>query len=106
MKTLIELIKENIEYRGQMWNLAMVHQKKTFRGADMGLLWAFAKPSMYIIVFYVAIVIGFKSSTSLEGLVCPYFVWLAIGMIAFFYMRDMILNGANCFKRYAVLFRS
>lgn len=100
MKTLIELIKENIEYRGQMWELARVHQKKQFRGADLGLMWAFAKPSMYIIVFYAAISIGFKSAKGIEGMICPYFVWLAIGMISFFYMRDMILNGANCFKKY------
>ena len=103
MKTFIELVKENIRCRRQMWELAKVHQKKQFRGSDMGLMWAFAKPSMYIIVFYVAIVIGFKSSTDIDGLICPYFVWLAIGMISFFYMRDMILNGANCFKKYGAI---
>lgn len=102
MKTLIELIKENIINREQMWELAKVHQKKQFRGSDMGLVWAFAKPSMYIIVFYVAISIGFRSSKNIPGLECPYFVWLAIGMISFFYMRDMILNGANCFRKYAM----
>ena len=103
MKTFIELVKENIRCRRQMWELAKVHQKKQFRGSDMGLMWAFAKPSMYIIVFYVAITIGFKSSKDIPGLECPYFVWLAIGMISFFYMRDMILNGANCFKRYGAI---
>lgn len=103
MKTLIELIKENIEHREQMWELAKVHQKKQFKGSDMGLVWAFAKPSMYIIVFYVAISIGFRSSKEIDGLICPYFVWLAIGMISFFYMRDMILNGAGCFKKYGDL---
>ncbi len=103
MKTLIELIKENIEHREQMWELAKVHQKRQFRGSDMGLLWAFAKPSMYIVVFYVAISIGFRSAKEIAGLICPYFVWLAIGMISFFYMRDMILNGANCFKKYGAL---
>lgn len=103
MGTFIELVKENINCWQQMWELAKVHQKKQFRGSDMGLLWAFAKPSMYIVVFYVAIVIGFKSSTDIYGLICPYFVWLAIGMISFFYMRDMILNGANCFKKYGAI---
>lgn len=103
MKTLIELIKENIEHRGQVWNMAKLDQKKRFRGSDMGLVWAFAKPAMYIIVFYVAITIGFKSSKGIEGIISPYFVWLAIGMIAFFYMRDMILNGANCFRKYTAV---
>lgn len=100
MNTLIEIIKENIAHRSQVWELAKEHQRKLFRGSDMGLFWAFAKSSIYIVVFYVAISIGFRSSKAIPGIDCPYFVWLAIGMISFFYMRDLILNGANCFKRY------
>lgn len=103
MRTLIKLIQENITHRDQMWTLAKSHQKKLYRGSDMGLLWAFAKPMMYIFVFYFAITIGFRSSKDIPGLICPYFVWLAIGMISFFYMRDMILNGASCFRKYSAL---
>ena len=103
MDTLVKIIKENIKNREQMWFLAKMHQKKQYKGSDFGAVWAFVKPTMYIVVFYVAISIGFKSSKAIDGLVCPYFVWLAIGMIAFFYMRDMILNGASCFRKYAVL---
>ncbi|MCF0230572.1 MAG: hypothetical protein HUJ76_12885, partial [Parasporobacterium sp.] len=106
MNILIEFVKENIEHRSQLWNLALFHQKKVYRGSDMGLVWAFAKPLMYIVVFYVAISIGFRGSKAIDGLICPYFVWLAIGMIAFFYMRDMILNGASCFRRYDKLVTS
>ena len=69
----------------------------------MGFVWAFAKPVMYIVVFYFAITIGFKGSKSIDGLICPYFIWLTIGMISFFYMRDMILNGASCFRKYSDL---
>lgn len=103
MKTLIEIIKENINHFGQMLELAKTHQMKKYSGSDMGLVWAFAKPMMYIFIFYFAISIGFKSSKDIPGIVCPYFVWLAIGMIAFFYQRDMILGGAASFKRYSNL---
>lgn len=100
MQTLIEFVKENIRYRNQMWELAKTHQKRVYRGSDMGMVWMFAKPATYIVVFYLAMLIGFKGATEIPGIICPYFVWLAIGMIAFFYMRDMILNGASCFRRY------
>lgn len=103
MKTLIDIIKDNIAHRGQMWELAKTHQGKKYSGSDMGIVWALAKPLMYIFIFYFAISIGFKSSKDIPGLICPYFVWLAIGMIAFFYQRDMILNGAIIFRRYANL---
>ena len=103
MGTLFSIIKENIKNKNQMWFLAKMHQKRQYRGSDFGAIWAFVKPTMYIVVFYVAISIGFKHSKDIDGLVCPYFVWLTIGMIAFFYMRDMILNGASCFRRYPAL---
>lgn len=101
MQTLIGLIKENILHKDQIWALAKSHQKRNYRGSDLGFLWAFAKPCMYIVMFYFAISIGFKHSKDIPGLICPYFVWLSIGMISFFYMRDMILNGASCFRKYA-----
>jgi len=103
MGTLIEIIKENIRHKDQMWAIAKTHQKKQYKGSDGGMMWAFAKPMMYIFVFYFAITIGFRSSKDIPGLICPYFVWLAIGMISFFYMRDMILNGASCFRKYNIL---
>lgn len=103
IQALFNFIKINIQHRDQMWEMAKNHQKKQYRGSDMVLLWAFAKPVMYIFVFFFAISIGFKSSTNVEGIVTPYFVWLSIGLISFFYMRDMILNGANSMKKYGVL---
>lgn len=106
MKTLIEIIQENIKNWHHTWSLAKIHQKKTYKGSDLGLVWAFAKPSMYIIVFYVAISIGFKSSKTIPGIICPYFVWLTVGMISFFFMRDMILNGASCFRKYGAFVTS
>lgn len=100
MHSLLEIIKANIKYRQQTLELAKSNLNKTYRGSDLGFVWAFAKPTMYIFVFYFAITIGFKSSKDIPGLICPYFVWLTIGMIAFFYMRDMVLGGASCFRRY------
>lgn len=100
MKTFIQIIKENIGNIDRIWDMAKADQKKRFRGSDMGMLWAFIKPTMYIVVFYLAISIGFKSSKNIPGIETPYFIWLTIGMISFFYMRDMILNGAACFRKY------
>lgn len=103
MRFLKEIIQENIDHRGQIWSLAKSMQWKQYKGTDAGILWGFAKPLMYIVVFYFAITIGFKSSKGIPGIDCVYFVWLAIGMISFFYMKDMITNGAACFRKNAAL---
>ncbi|MCF0142988.1 MAG: ABC transporter permease [Parasporobacterium sp.] len=100
MKTLLDIVKQNISHRGQIWNMAVNDQKLRFAGSDLGLFWALAKPMMYIVVFYVAISIGFRAAKDIPGIVTPYFLWLAVGLISFFYMRDMILGGASCYRRY------
>ena len=100
MKTFIHIVKQNISHRNQIWHMAINDQKLRFAGSDLGLFWALAKPMMYIVVFYVAISVGFRSAKDIPGVVTPYFLWLAIGLISFFYMRDMILGGASCYRRY------
>lgn len=100
VKTLLEIIKINIAYRSTTARLAMANQQKNYKGSDFGMLWAFIKPALYIGVFYIAISIGFKSSKDIEGLVCPYFIWLSTGMICWFYMQSLVVAGAGCFRKF------
>ena len=99
-KTLREIIKEHIDYRKQIISLAKIDSMKNFKGSAFGWLWAFVKPTMTIAVFWFAITIGFRGSKDIDGINCPYILWLVVGMIAWFYMRDMIFAGASCFRRY------
>ena len=102
-KVLKEIINEHISYKEQIISLARVDIDKNFKGSGLGWLWAFVKPTMTIFVYWFAITIGFRGSKSIDGIVCPYFLWLVVGMIAWFYMRDMIFSGASCFRRYKQL---
>lgn len=102
-RSLKEIVSENIHCFGQTVSLAYINQKKNYKGSSLGLLWAFIKPVLYICVFYFAISIGFKSSKDIDGVITPYFIWLTTGMISWFYMRDMILGGATCFRKYRFL---
>ena len=83
--------------------MAAKEQRRAYKGSDLGRVWAYLKPAIYVFGFYVAITIGFKSSKDIEGLTCPYFVWLAVGMTSWFYMRDLIPGGANCFYKYKIM---
>ena len=102
-KIIKEIIRDNIKYRAQIFQLARVDQKKAYKGSDLGRIWSYVKPAMYVIGFYLAISIGFKSSKNIEGIIVPYFVWLTVGLISWFYMRDMLIGGAACFKKHRYL---
>ena len=100
MKTLIDIIKDNLRFRGQIVSLAKAAQHKQNKGSDLGILWTFVKPAMYIAVFYVAITLGFKGEKDIPGITCPYFVWLTIGITTWFYIQSMLAGGAGVFRKY------
>lgn len=96
---IIKVIKENIQYFPQTLTLAKGDLKRTHMTSDFGTFWAFAKPIMYLLMFYVAIAAGFKASRNIEGTVCPYFIWLAAGVVQWQYISDLLLSGAKCYTR-------
>ena len=98
-----EIIKENIGNFSAIVSLAAVNQKRMYKTSDLGWFWALVKPLFYLCIFYIAISIGFRNSKDIDGLLCPYFIWLTAGMVPWFYIRDMILAGAGCFKKYKFL---
>ena len=106
IRSLIEIITSNAGCFRQTLVLASITSRKKYKSTDLGWLWSFMRPVMYILVYYVAISIGFRHSKNIDGLVCPYFIWLAVGIVAFFYMRGMILGGSNCFQKNRLIIRN
>ena len=100
IKLINEIISDIILYFRNSLGIALVNIKKQNRGSDLGWIWTVLKPMLYIAMFFIAISLGFKSSKNIEGIVCPYFVWLTTGLIPWFYVRDMISAGPKSFKNY------
>ena len=94
--TLKQVVGENWHWRRQVWNLA-----KTYRGAALGKIWLFAKPAVYILVFWVALKFGLRSSSDVNGK--PFLLWLAAGVFPWFFMSDMITTGSDVYRRYPYL---
>ena len=105
-KTVKKIIKENATNIRRTIEVARIDQKRHYSGSDFGHIWVFVKPLLYICTFYFAIELGFKGSKDIDGLICPYFIWMTAGIIAWFYIRDMITGGANCFRKYKSLMMS
>lgn len=78
--------------------ISKVWAKKENKGSDLGRIWAVVKPMMYIAMFYFAITLGFKSSKGIDGILCPYYIWMSAGMVPWFYIQDLIYSGANSFR--------
>lgn len=99
--TLQLILSENWHWRHQTWNLAKIDLVKTYRGAALGKLWLFAKPAVYILVFWFALSFGMRSGQDVDGK--PFLLWLASGVFPWFFMSDMITTGSDVYRRYPYL---
>lgn len=100
--TLSEILKEQWEWRKQILSLGLFDLKKISAGAVLGPLWFFAKPAVYILVFWFALEIGLRSADQ-TGSDVPYILWLMGGLIPWFYIQEILGTGINIFKRYSYL---
>lgn len=100
---LFQLLKDKWLWRKQIVNLAVFDLRKKSRGAVLGPLWFFAKPAVYIFVFWFALEIGLKVGGSDGSNDAPYILWLMAGLIPWFYMQDMLNQGSDVFHRYSYL---
>lgn len=91
------IFSENIEYMPVTKVIASMSLKKRHMTSDLGGVWEVLRPLMYILMFYVALSMGFKSAANIDGMVSTYFIWLASGIVAWFYLQDFIVGGATCF---------
>jgi len=96
VKTLINIFKEHITYRKQIFKLAKADLVKTYRGSALGWAWALVKPVVTIFVFWFAFSFGLRAGKPVDGF--PFFLWLIAGFVPWFYMSEMITGGASCIR--------
>ena len=101
MGTLLSILKDNWEWRGQIINLAIFDLKKKARGAVLGWAWLILKPLMYVFVFWFALAVGLRGGS--DGGEYPYIIWLASGLMPWFFMQEMLGGGSDVLRKYPYL---
>lgn len=101
MKTVADIISEHIQWRSQIFKLAKADIIKTYSGAALGWAWALIKPTITIFVFWFAFSIGLRGGGAVEGY--PFILWMIAGFIPWFFMSDMITQGAGAIRKYSYL---
>ncbi len=101
MSDFINIIKDHIQYRQQIFKLAKADLVKTYRGAALGWSWAIIKPAVTIFVYWFAFEIGLRAGKDVNGF--PFFLWLISGLMSWFYMNDMLTQGTDSIRKYSYL---
>ena len=99
MNSLSEIIHEHVDYKKQIRKLAKSDLIKTYRGSALGWAWAIIKPLVTIFVFWFAFTFGLRAAGSEAGY--PFVLWLIAGFVPWFFMNEMITQGAACIRKNA-----
>ena len=95
------MIKEHFTNLNKIIKMAFIDLRKIYNGAVFGWFWVIAKPAVTIFMYYFLFKIGLKVSNNIDGY--PYFIWLIVGMLPWFYISDMINASPNVYKKYNYL---
>lgn len=103
MGILATILKDNWEWRGQIWRLAVFELKKQQRGAAFGWGWFLVRPIIYVFCFWFAIDVGLRAGRSAPLSDVPYILWLSAGIFPWFFMQRMLSGGIDTLRKYSYL---
>ena len=96
-----DYFKEQFSNIQKIIYLSKIDLVRTYRGATLGWFWAIFKPAFAILVYYFTFVIGLKVSKDIFGY--PYFLWLTVGIVPWFFIRDILQQGVESIRKYHYL---
>lgn len=102
-QTLKTIVSDNWEWRVKILKLAQFEIKKKSRGAVLSWAWFFIRPVIYIFCFWFALEVGMRGGNYGSSTNVPYIIWLAAGIIPWFYMQEMINAGSNVLHKFPYL---
>ena len=98
---MIKLVKEIIDKRQIIGDLAKADFKKRFAGSYFGVAWMFIQPIVTVLIYFCIFQLGFKSVPPIPGV--PYVLWLVPGIVPWFYFNEALNSGTNCLQEYHYL---
>ena len=101
MRTLRQVIYEQVAYRKQILKLAQADIVNKYSGTLLGWAWAIIRPSTFVAVYYMGFSLGLRTGTPINGY--SYFLWFIAGMIPWFFIRDAFAEGAASIRKYRYL---
>ena len=90
------MLKNALENRKLVWNLAKDDFKKKFAGSNLGIVWAFVQPVITVLLYWFVFEKGLHAEASnlRTGIEVPYVLWLMAGLVPWFYLQEA-WNGAT-----------
>lgn len=102
MAALLSLFGEMFTKRRMVWDLAKADFRKRFVGSYFGVVWMFIQPMVTIAIYaFIFGEHGMKNAPPVPD--ASYVIWLAPGMIPWFYFSEALNMGTGTLQEYNYL---
>ena len=95
LKDFLKFLKALVSNRKLLFDLVKNDLKSRYVKDYLGIIWAFVQPIILIFVLWFVFQIGFRAQPVMKY---PFILFLASGLIPWFFFSDCILNGTNSVK--------
>ncbi len=93
MRYTVQILKEQTTNFHLIHRLALFNLKSTYQMHYLGMLWQFLNPTIQVLVFWFVFGIGIRGGNPVGK--TPFFVWLVVGFVPWFFASAAIINGSN-----------
>ena len=100
VELIFDMPYEILQNRNLVWNLAKNDFKVRYVGSYLGIFWAFINPLVTIMLYWLVFQFAFQSG-DVDG--HPFVLWLISGLVPWFLIQDVIMNGMNALLEYSYL---
>ena len=102
---VVNVLKEILQNKKLIWNLAKNDFKQKFAGSYLGVVWAFVNPVVTVLVYWFVFSKALNAGTASTkaGIEVPYVLWLVAGLIPWFYFSEVLAVGTGALVEYDYL---
>lgn len=98
MKSMFTVIKEQISSFYLILRLSVFEMKSKNANNYLGMLWEIINPSIQLAIYWFVFGIGIRQGEDIDmgyGIEVPFFLWLATGMLVWFFANPAILEASK-----------
>lgn len=97
LNSLRQVLSEQIKNRELIFRMAVFDIKSTYQTHYLGVVWQFLNPAIQISIYWFVFGIGLRGGQPVSTAIgeIPFFLWMLMGLIPWFFINPSIVQGSN-----------
>jgi teichoic acid transport system permease protein len=93
MKLVFNILKEQVQHFPLIIRLSSYDIKSKYQMHYLGILWQLINPAFQVLIYWFVFGLGLRAGKPVGEI--PYFIWILIGLIPWFFISPTLVQGSN-----------